>query len=183
MNRRHWLRQSGSWALGAGTLGLSSAWSAVFMEAEQAMRLLMPDADQYMTVTMALTQAQMDQMSTQIGRKMPIHFSPKVWACMREGQRIGWFMTDRVIGKYDLIDFAVAFDGQGRNAGLEILAYRESHGGEIRQTAWRQQFKGRIGPGGLRFGTDIRNISGATLSCQHVTEGVQRLSALTRLLT
>jgi hypothetical protein len=30
----------------------------------------------------------------------------------------------------------------------------------------------------MRFADDIRNISGATLSCQHVTEGMQRLSAL-----
>jgi hypothetical protein len=34
----------------------------------------------------------------------------------------------------------------------------------------------------LRFGADIRNISGATLSCQHVTEGVQRLSAIVQRL-
>jgi Na+-transporting NADH:ubiquinone oxidoreductase subunit NqrC len=62
--------------------------------------------------------------------------------------------------------------------GLEILAYRESHGAEIKQTAWRKQFAGKKGPAAMRFADDIRNISGATLSCQHVTEGMQRLSAL-----
>lgn len=65
---------------------------------------------------------------------------------------------------------------------MEVTAYRESHGAEIRNAAWRRQFSGRKGPGQLRFGDDIRNISGATLSCQHVTEGVQRLSALLALL-
>ena len=59
-----------------------------------------------------------------------------------------------------------------------MLVYRESHGAEIRTPAWRRQFEGRKGPSQIRFGDDIRNISGATLSCQHVTEGVQRLSAL-----
>jgi hypothetical protein len=34
----------------------------------------------------------------------------------------------------------------------------------------------------MRFADDIKNISGATLSCQHVTEGVQRLSALVGLM-
>ena len=34
----------------------------------------------------------------------------------------------------------------------------------------------------MRFADDIRNISGATLSCQHVTEGMQRLSALAAML-
>ena len=52
----------------------------------------------------------------------------------------------------------------------------------MRQAQWRAQFKGRKGPQSLRFADDIRNVSGATLSCQHLTEGVQRLSALVQLL-
>jgi Na+-transporting NADH:ubiquinone oxidoreductase subunit NqrC len=65
---------------------------------------------------------------------------------------------------------------------MEVLAYRESHGAEIKQSAWRKQFVGKKGPGTMRFADDIRNISGATLSCQHVTEGMQRLSALAALV-
>jgi hypothetical protein len=61
---------------------------------------------------------------------------------------------------------------------LEVLSYRESHGGEIRGNAWRNQFDGRAGLEHLRFGTDIKNIAGATLSCEHVTQGVRWIAAL-----
>jgi hypothetical protein len=61
---------------------------------------------------------------------------------------------------------------------LEVLSYRESHGGEIRGKGWRNQFDGRQTLEQLRFGTDIKNIAGATLSCEHVTQGVRWLAAL-----
>jgi hypothetical protein len=61
---------------------------------------------------------------------------------------------------------------------IEILDYRESHGGEIRLAGWRRQFVGRTGADPVALNNDIRNISGATLSCRHVTEGVHRLLQL-----
>jgi hypothetical protein len=90
----------------------------------------------------------------------------------------GWFMVDEVLGKHELITYAVALDTQGRMRGIEILEYRESHGGEIRDAKWRVQFLGKTAADPLLLDRDIRNISGATLSCRHVTDGVKRLLAL-----
>ena len=67
---------------------------------------------------------------------------------------------------------------RGGSAPLEVLSYRESHGGEIRNEAWRRQFAGRAEPRALHVQTDIKNIAGATLSCEHVTQGVRWLLAL-----
>src|SRR4030095_10509751 len=61
---------------------------------------------------------------------------------------------------------------------VEVLASRESHGAEIRNPAWRKQFANRNGLSELVFRTDIKNISGATLSSEHVTQGVRWLVAL-----
>jgi len=48
----------------------------------------------------------------------------------------------------------------------------------VRLPAWRRQFVGK-GPGSaLKVGDDIANISGATLSCMHVTDGVRRIVAI-----
>jgi Na+-translocating ferredoxin:NAD+ oxidoreductase RnfG subunit len=148
------------------------------MDIDQTLQLLMPLADRHVPVALNLNAQTLLHIVQQTGHRIPKHFAPQAWQAFRQGQSLGWVLTDRVIGKYDLIDFAAAFDPRGVQLGLEIMAYRESHGGEVRQSAWRQQFKGKRGPQSMRFGDDIRNISGATLSCQHVTEGVQRLSAL-----
>jgi Na+-translocating ferredoxin:NAD+ oxidoreductase RnfG subunit len=53
-------------------------------------------------------------------------------------------------------------------------------GEQIREKKWLQQFKGRDASQTLRFNEDIKNITGATLSSKHVTNGVQRLMVLYR---
>jgi hypothetical protein len=90
----------------------------------------------------------------------------------------GWFIVDEVLGKHELITYAVGLDAQGAVTGVEILEYRESHGGEIRDPRWRAQFAGKTVRDPLALDRDVRNISGATLSCRHVTDGIKRLLAL-----
>jgi Na+-translocating ferredoxin:NAD+ oxidoreductase RnfG subunit len=89
----------------------------------------------------------------------------------------GWFIVDQVLGKHEYITYAVGLKADGSVRGMEILEYRESHGGEIRDAAWRRQFIGKTAADPLKLDRDIANISGATLSCRHVTDGVKRLLA------
>lgn len=91
---------------------------------------------------------------------------------------LGTFFVDAVIGKQDYIGYALALDAQGRVLRLDVLDYRETHGWEIRNERWRAQFAGKSAADPVQLGQDIANISGATLSCRHVTDGVRRLLAL-----
>jgi hypothetical protein len=102
----------------------------------------------------------------------------RIWSAARDGVLLGHVFVDEVIGRQSLITYAVGIDTGGALRNLEILSYRESHGGEIRNAAWRGQFTHRHALEQLRFGTDIKNISGATLSSEHVTQGVRWLLAL-----
>ena len=90
----------------------------------------------------------------------------------------GWFIVDAVLGKHELITYAVGIDENGSLRGIEILEYLESYGHQIRDAAWRRQFAGKTAADPLKLDQDIRNISGATLSCRHVTDGVKRLLVL-----
>jgi len=92
------------------------------------------------------------------------------------------FLVDRVLGKHEEITYAVGIDGEGRVVGVEILEYRETYGDEIRRAGWRAQFEGRGLGDALELGKGIDNISGATLSCRHVTDGVRRLLATRAVL-
>jgi Na+-transporting NADH:ubiquinone oxidoreductase subunit NqrC len=65
---------------------------------------------------------------------------------------------------------------------IEILSYREGHGGEVRTKAWRQQFVGKSANAPLAVGDDIANISGATLSCTHLTDGIRRIAVYARIV-
>jgi Na+-transporting NADH:ubiquinone oxidoreductase subunit NqrC len=87
-----------------------------------------------------------------------------------------------VIGKHEFITYALALTPDGTIRGIEILDYRETYGGEIRNPNWRRQFVGKRSGSRLRLDEDIKNISGATLSSRHVTDGVRRLLAIYQLL-
>jgi len=102
----------------------------------------------------------------------------RIWRAESGGHTQGFFIFDRVIGKHLYIDYAVALDPGGRIRSVEILQYRESYGGEIRSPSWLAQFVGKSSGSALQVGSDIRNISGATLSSHHVTEGVKRIMAI-----
>jgi Na+-transporting NADH:ubiquinone oxidoreductase subunit C len=96
----------------------------------------------------------------------------------RQGDGVlGRVIVDSVVGKFEQIDYAVALDAAGKVLAVEILAYREGHGSEVRLPAWRNQFVGKTAADPVRVGADIANISGATLSCTHVADGVHRLVA------
>jgi len=97
------------------------------------------------------------------------------WKAMAGERLLGLFVLDHVIGKHLYIDYAVALDTSGRVTRVEILQYRESYGGEVREASWLAQFVGKANGSTLKVGADIRNISGATLSSMHVTEGVKRV--------
>jgi len=106
----------------------------------------------------------------------------RVWEVRSGNSRAGWFIVDRVIGKHDFITYALALGADGTVRGVEILDYRETYGGEIRNPNWRRQFVGKTPGSTLRLDGDIKNISGATLSSRHVTDGVRRLLVTYRML-
>ncbi|MBS0374497.1 MAG: FMN-binding protein [Proteobacteria bacterium] len=94
----------------------------------------------------------------------------------------GYLYVDQVVGKHDLITYAVALTAAGTVRQVEILEYREAYGGEVRGAAWRGQFVGRKFGDPVATGRDIQNISGATLSCQHLADGIRRLLAVHALV-
>ncbi|UFZ07883.1 FMN-binding protein [Bradyrhizobium ontarionense] len=87
----------------------------------------------------------------------------------------GYIYYDHVVGKHLLIDYTVAIGADGRVRRVDILNYRESYGGEVHDASWLGQFVGKSSQNEVRINSDIRNISGATLSSTHLTEGVKKV--------
>src|SRR5258708_2824679 len=82
---------------------------------------------------------------------------------------------DRVLGKHEFITYAVGINADGKIKGVEIMDYRETYGNQIRKKDWRQNFTGKSAKDPVTLDKDIPNISGATISSKHVTEGVRRV--------
>ena len=168
-----------STVIAAATLP-TSAFAVDYLTADQAAKLMFPDADAFETRSVTLDAAQLQQLDAQGLRARSARWPVRV--ARRAGAMLGFVVTDDVIGKVELIGYAVGIDLDGTVRQVEILSYRESHGFEIRLPAWRKQFVGKGAASPLRIGEDIANISGATLSCNHVTDGVRRIVAVVALL-
>ena len=86
-------------------------------------------------------------------------------------------MVDEVVGKHEFITYAVGLNSDGSVKQIEVMDYRETYGGEIRNEKWRAQFVAKTSRSKLKLDSDIKNSSGATLSCRQITDGVKRLLA------
>jgi FMN-binding domain len=157
----------------------AAAFAVDYLSAEQAAQLMFGDADRFEARELNLDAAQLQTLAAQGVRARSARWTVRV--AERSGQPLGYVVSDDVIGKFELISYAVGIGLDGAVRQVEILSYRESHGGEVRLPAWRRQFVGKTAASPLRVGDDIANISGATLSCTHLAEGVRRIVAIVEL--
>lgn len=167
--------------LAAATAGLPlSAFAVDYMSPQQAQQVLFPQADRFTVRDVTLDAAQLQALASKAG--LPARSAQwKVIEASQGGKLLGWVVVDNVVGKFELITYAVALTPEAVVKQVEVLSYRESHGSEVRLPAWRQQFVGKTAATGIRPGQDIANISGATLSCSHVTDGVRRIAAMVEM--
>jgi electron transport complex protein RnfG len=86
----------------------------------------------------------------------------------------GYAITDKELGEHEPIDFAVLFDAQGIVQRVEITAYREAYGDEVRSARFRRQFEGKRASDHIAAGRDIDIVSGASISSRSLADGVKR---------
>jgi hypothetical protein len=170
--------------MGGAVLGLLAPAPVVvaadYLSLDAAQRAVFPDARGFEPIVLQLSAAQLQELAHLAGPQPP-RGQVRAWRVLGAGAPMGYFLTDEVVGRQDFIDYALGINVDGTLRTPEIMSYRESHGGEVRNAAWRRQFDGRHDGVALRPSIDIRNIAGATLSCEHLTAGVRYLSALWQL--
>ncbi len=163
----------------AASMG-SSAFATQYLTVEQAQQIMFPDATVFKDASLHLSSVQMQQVQQLSG--LPARsVGWRVFSAYKGEALLGYIVLDDVIGKFELISYAVAVNPDASIKQIEILAYRESHGFEIKSPTWRKQFVGKTADAGLTIGDGIASISGATLSCTHVTDGVRRIAAIARV--
>ena len=164
------MRRLQPWALALSAPLAVCAYAEVYLSPVEACTALFPGESFGAIQELPLNKEELQRIAKESGtedREARVRFL--------KGDDGSLVMVDRVVGKHDFITYAVGLDADGKVAGVEILEYREAYGGQVRNAAWRAQFKGKSLGDPLAIGRDIKNISGATLSSSHVTQGVRRL--------
>ncbi len=152
-----------------------------YLTSDEAKQLCFPQADRFEEQVHLFTAAQKKSIAKQAGS--PVRLRGQRYCIAHQGTNfLGVLVADHVLGKHEIIDYAVALAPDGTVLQIEILEYRESHGYEIRGEKWREQFKGKTTKDKFRLNGDIYNISGATISCRSVTDGIKRVLATFELV-
>jgi Na+-transporting NADH:ubiquinone oxidoreductase subunit C len=158
-------------ALPASALIVPSAFAIQYLTVEQAQKVILPGKS-FTAMPVKLTGIQCKAIEQTSGVRV-LRDEQQVWRASGGG----WFIVDEVVGKHEFITYAVGLNADGSVKQIEIMDYRETYGGQIRDQKWRAQFAGKTSKSTLKLDSDIKNISGATLSCRHITDGVKRLLA------
>jgi len=161
---------------GAAATVCVPAQATVYLSVEQAQQAIFPGS-KLVSADVKLS----DDQRRAIERKSGVNVrsaEQRVWRVATGG----YFILDEVLGKHEFITYAVGLNADGSVKQIEIMEYLETYGYEVRDPRWRAQFVGKTAADPLKLERDIQNISGATLSCRHVADGVKRLLALYELV-
>jgi len=153
------------------------ASAAVYMTPKEALKQFFLSSDTVKADEKKLDKTALKQLEKTLGYKpSKDHYTFYIG---RSGERIdGYAILDHQIGKTQPITFMTLINPAGQIEQVEILAYQESHGSEVRQGRFLKQYQGKDLSDPLRVSRDIKNISGATLSARAVTTGVKRALVL-----
>ena len=148
------------------------AHAKIYVSIEQAQKILFPNKGLTKN-PIVITDDLQDKMRAASSIRHPFQ-GERIWKTV-DG---GWFVVDEVVGKHEMITYAVGLSPTGSVIGIEILEYVESYGYEVAEPQWRKQFIGKTASDPIKLNQDIQNIGGATLSCKHLTDGVKRVLTL-----
>ncbi|MDQ8036045.1 MAG: FMN-binding protein [Pedobacter sp.] len=167
-----------AWSLLPVAAIVMPAHAVTYMSASEARKLMFPDADRFSSIPEASLRQWQEKLAKILDADVRIR-RLKLWEVRKGEQLIGYFATDAAIGRDDYFDYAVSLDADAVIRQVEILNYKEAHGQEVHDhTPWRKQFTGKNADSALELDTDIKNISGATLSCSHLTDNIRTLTRL-----
>lgn len=160
----------------AAIMAPAIAHAKIYVSVEDTQKRLYP-GEKLVQTPIALTEAQRERMRELSSVREPFR-GERVWRTAKGD----WFIVDEVVGKHEMVKYALAIHADGTIKGIEIMEYVESYGYEVGEASWRNQFVGKTGASTLKLNKDIQNISGATLSCKHLTDGVKRLMVMHELV-
>ena len=156
-------------AVAPTAITVQGAHAVVYLDEQQAQKAIFGNAKMTKNFV-TLTDDQAKEIKEKSGMDVR-HKEVQIWDVDGGGK----FIIDEVLGKHEYITYAIGLNKDGSAKQIEIMNYNESYGYEVRDESWRKQFVGKTTKSDLYLEHDIKNISGATLSCKHITDGVRRI--------
>ena len=104
------------------------------------------------------------------------------WTISNNDTTIAYALMDNVLGKAMPITFLVILNNEGSILATEVIKYREAYGGEVGNKNWLAQFTNSTDTAQFKVGKNIDGISGATISVNSLSKGIQKIATLFPLI-
>src|SRR5882672_776822 len=129
-------------ALALVQLSLGVVHAEHYLSVPEAQKICFPNAGKFdpQTARLSAEQIKMVERKSAVKVRDPVL---RFRVARQDTNTLGVLMIDQVLGKHELIDYAVAISPQGRVLRVELLEYRENYGGAVHNSKWRDQFKGK----------------------------------------
>lgn len=157
-----------------------TAHAIVYLKPEEALKQFFATSDVVKVDKKKLTTADQKKLREALGYSVTAD-SVTFFVGYSADKIDGYALMDQQIGKTQPITFMTLIGPDGTVREIEVLAYSESQGSQIRYPRFREQFRGKVASDPLQVGQDIQNITGATLSVRAATETVRRALTLWNL--
>lgn len=157
--------------------GLGNAQTTVFLQPADAIKLIFKDSKEVYREEKNLSAQEQSEFKKLLGYDPPqTHYS---FYLGKTGVQVeGYALIDEEVGKVSPITFITRIGPDGKVTAVEIMVYRESHGGEVSSKRFLNQFKQKGLNDEIRLHGNIVNIAGATLSSRALVVGVNRALTL-----
>src|SRR5438045_7846587 len=135
-----------------------SAFAVRYLTVDQAQQAIFPGKS-FTAEPVKLTSVQRKAIEEASGVRV-LHDELQVWRVSGGG----WFIVDEVVGKHEFITYAAGLNPEGSVKQIEIMDYRETYGGQIRDQKWRAQFVGKTSKSALKLEGDFKQHTETTFS-------------------
>jgi Na+-translocating ferredoxin:NAD+ oxidoreductase RnfG subunit len=153
----------------------------LYLSEAQLAQKLFPDAPHMTAATVTLTDAEAEQVSRLFGYRIEQR-SYRALTVSDDQQVLGTVFVLDVLGQNAPITFGVGVTRDGIIRGVEVVAYREPRGEEIRSPRFLRQLQGKSITDKVALGADVDAVTGATISSRSATFAARKALALAAVL-
>jgi hypothetical protein len=164
--------------------GALHAQEGVYLTETEAPAAVFPHATAFARTVVPSTPELREKVQALLGTGRPSLWEPEyvVYTAKQGDLLLGYGVIVEEIGKHRPITFIVGVQPHGKVAEVAVMVYREPYGGQVRYERFLTQYAGKTLRDPLLPYRDIRNITGATLSCHSIGQGVRKALALVQVL-
>jgi len=160
------------------------AQAGIFLSVEEAPRAVFPEGTSFERRVVTSSAQLRAAIMAELSQTRPSLWEPEyvIFTARRDDSVLGQAVIVEEIGKHRPITFVVGVRPDGGVQDVALMVYREPYGGEVRNSRFLAQYRGKDLTAPLLPFRDIRNITGATLSAEAIGRGVRKALALLKAL-